>query len=270
MRTATRYRRTIQRRPRPVRPVRKRSTRRHQSRRRLVAVVLTGLALIGLVVVYLATRSQAGCFEAVGADKSGSQKGPAVIDRWSGEVDAIVGWAAACKGVVFAEAIYAQPGKGEVRRIPLSVSAINRFQEQQLLRKRIPEAKAAVEEVLNRPAGGGTNLIAWFHSVEAHLEGIPGEPVVNAALFTDGINSVEPVNMLKTDLSSEGVAALIARIRPDLPNCSNWRIQMLGVNTTADGGVDPRLAQGAERFWRAFVGACGGTLVRYDTAAKAA
>jgi hypothetical protein len=74
--------------------------------------------------------------------------------------------------------------------------------------------------------------------------------------------------MTETDLSQAGVATLIDRIRPDLPDCSGWRIAMLGVNSTRDGGVPGPLAQGAERFWRAYVDACGGDLTRYDAAVQ--
>jgi hypothetical protein len=79
---------------------------------------------------------------------------------------------------------------------------------------------------------------------------------------------MDPVRMAKADLSPAGVTTLIDRIRPELPNCTGWKIAMLGVNTTKNGGVNASDAEGAERFWRAFVGACGGKLTRYDAAAQ--
>jgi hypothetical protein len=236
-----------------------------------VAAILISLGLIGLLVgAYAFTKKESGCVELIGADKSGSQDGATVVDRWSDEVDAIVQRAAACEGIVIAEAVYEQPGKGRVDRISLDVDAVNDLHKRELLQERLPTAKAAIQDVLEQPAGGRTNLIGWFYAAGAHLEDRPGAPMVNATLFTDGINSVEPVNMLEADLSPRGVTALIERLRPELPHCRGWQIRMLGIGTTAKGGVDPRRAQGAERFWRAFVTACGGTLVRYDTATQVA
>jgi hypothetical protein len=82
--------------------------------------------------------------------------------------------------------------------------------------------------MLGQPRSGGTDLIGWFRSVENHLEGIPEVSEVNVTLFTDGINSMHPVRMGKTDLSHAGVAAMIDRMRPDLPDSTGWRITMLG------------------------------------------
>jgi hypothetical protein len=161
-----------------------------------------------------------------------------------------------------------KPGTSEVRQVSFQVDAVNRLHKQRELAKRKEDAKGAIEAVLTQPTRGGTDLLGWLRSVQNHLEDISGDADVNVTLITDGINTLDPVRMTETDLSQAGVATLIDRIRPDLPDCSGWRIAMLGVNSTRDGGVPSRLAQGAERFWRAYVGACGGDLIRYDAAVQ--
>ncbi len=260
------------------RQLRRRQSRllRRQSRQRLL-IALTGLVVVGLLAgAYLLTSKEPllaaatryRCVEVVGADRSGSQSARAVVDRWRDEADTIVNRAADCEGLIVAEDVYAQPGKSEVREISLRVQGLNRLDEEQKRKTRVREAKAAVEEVLGQPASGGTNLIGWFHQVGNHLQGLAGKPTVHVTLFTDGINTMAPVNMLKADLSRKGVTALLDRLGPDLPDCSDWRISMLGVDATSQGGVPQEVADGAERFWRAFIGACHGKLLRYDRAAQ--
>jgi hypothetical protein len=253
--------------------------RRRQAQRRLIVaaglgllslLVLGGYSLVTRYIIPAAASTEYRCVEVVGADRSGSQNARAVTDRWRAEAETIIGRAVDCQGLIIAEDVYDQPGKGEVRKIPFRVHARNWLDKQQKLGERADTARSQVQEVLSQPGGGVTNLLGWFHAVENHLQDIDGEPAVNVTLFTDGINTMNPVNMPKADLSPMGVVALINSIRSDLPDCTGWRIRMLGVNTTSHGGVDPELAAGAERFWRAFVEACGGTLRSYDTAAQAA
>jgi hypothetical protein len=232
------------------------------------------LGLIGLLAVgvHLLTSWSArpNCVEVIGADRSKSQDTAAVTDLWHGEAAKIVERAASCEGLIIAEGVYQDPGRSEVRHISFRVVAPNRLYKEEQLDSRKADAGRKVEEILTQPVWGETNLVGWFHSVQNHLEGIPGEPDVNVTLFTDGFNTMDPVRMAKADLSPAGVAALIDRIRPELPDCTGWKIAMLGVNTTKNGGVNSPDAEGAERFWRAFVDACGGRLTRYDAAAQPA
>lgn len=259
-------------------------TRTRRSRRRshrdpglANPVALLALGLIGLLaagtILYMWRHTppspEPSCVEVIGADRSESQRSGTVTGRWHDELGKVIDRAASCEGLIIAEGVYHKPGMSEVRHISLRVDAPNRVLEKQQLRKRARDAHdEIIKEVFGQPPSGGTNLIGWFRTVENHLEGIPGEPDVNVTLFTDGINTMHPARMGKADLSHAGVAALIERIRPDLPDCTGWQIAMLGVNTTSKGGVPHPRAEGAERFWRAFVGACGGKLIRYDAAAQ--
>jgi hypothetical protein len=279
MRTPTRTRRT--RRSGSIRTSRARTRpqnrrRSHQNPRPLNLLALLALGLIGLLAAgtflysKLATTQspRPSCVEVIGADRSESQGPETVTGRWHDELTKVIERAASCEGLIIAEGVYHKPGMSEVRHISFRVEAPNWLLKEQQLRDRTKDANTEIQEILRQPPSGGTDLIGWFRSVENHLEDIPGEPDVNVTLFTDGINSMHPVRMGKADLSHAGVAALIDRMRPDLPDCTGWRIAMLGVNTTKKGGVPSPQAEGAERFWRAFISACGGKLIRYDAAAQ--
>jgi hypothetical protein len=237
----------------------------------LLALGLTGALAAGAV---LSTKhnttpsAKPSCVEVIGADRSESQGSGTVTGRWHDELDKVIARAASCEGLIIAEGVYHKPGTSEVRHISFRVEAANWLLKEHQLGKRAEHANTQIKKIFGQPPSGGTDLIGWFRSVENHLEGIPGGPEVNVTLFTDGINTIDPVRMGKADLSHAGVAALIDRIRPDLPNCTDWKVAMLGVNTTKKSGVSGPQAQGAERFWRAFISACGGKLIRYDAAAQ--
>jgi hypothetical protein len=273
MRTATRTTsrsRTIRASRSRTRP---RSRRYGRDARPIAAIALLVLGLAGLLAAgaYLLRNNwseRPTCVEVIGGDRSESQGSEAVTSRWQDETERIIARAASCEGLVIAEGVFQELGTSEVRHVSFQVDAVNRHYKQRELDKRKEVAKGAIEAVLTQPTRGGTDLLGWLRSVQNHLEDISGDADVNVTLFTDGINTLDPVRMTETDLSEAGVATLIDRIRPDLPDCSGWRIAMLGVNSTRDGGVPSPLAQGAERFWRAYVGACGGDLIRYDAAVQ--
>ena len=87
-------------------------------------------------------------------------------------------------------------------------------------------------------------------------------------MFSDGINTI-PFDVRTADLSEAGIPALLERLRTQygpLPECAGWQVRILGVNTTAEGGISSEVAAGVERFWRKFVTDCGGQVVRYGVA----
>ena len=233
-----------------------------------MALGLVGLLAAGAYLFFMNRSPWPTCVEVIGADRSKSQDSGSVTGQWQGETGKIIDRAASCEGLIIAEGVFHERGTSKVRHVSFQVEAVNRLDRKTKLSKRKERAETEIATILNQPASGGTDLVGWFGSVQNHLEGIPGDPDVNVTLFTDGINTVDPVPMTKADLSHAGVAALIDLIRPGLPDCTGWKIAMLGVNTTKNGGVPTPQAEGAERFWRAYIDACGGDLVRYDAAAQ--
>lgn len=147
-----------------------------------------------------------------------------------------------------------------------TVGGRNDLQVKQNRDKAEQDAVRLIEGLMAARARGYTNLLAWFDSVEAHLEDVAGTPSVNATLVSDGINTVGGVNMLSPQFLEADVAEFITEL--GLPDCSGWTDRFLGANSTTGGGVDPALAAKAEEFWRAFVDACGGEVKRYDVATK--
>jgi hypothetical protein len=271
MRTATRRStsRTIRTSRARTRP-RNRRHGRQGPRPGLLAAIALGVA--GLLAVgaflYLNWIDRPTCVEVIGADRSKSQRPWSVTRQWSDEANTIIDRAASCEGLIIAEGVFEEAGRGTVHHISFLVEAVNRLDKESELKERKAEAKRDIDEIMTLPAAGGTDLLGWFQRVDNHLEGIDRNRTVNVTLFTDGINTRAPVRMGEADLGPAGVTALIDRLRPDLPDCRGWKVAMLGVNRTGHGGVPNTTAEGAEDFWRAYVRACGGELVRYDAAAQ--
>jgi hypothetical protein len=209
------------------------------------------------------------CVEAVGVDRSGSQNSPEVVEAWKAQVGTIVKRASRCQGIIWAQTVYDLPGTEDVYARSLKVSGRNDLDVNVKRAEAEQDAAALIGSLMAARARGHTNLLAWFDSVEAHLEDVAGTPLVNATLLSDGINTVGGVggvDMLSPAFLDADVEQLIAKLR--LPDCSGWTVRFLGANTTNKGGVDPALAAKAEEFWRAFVDACGGDVKRYDVAAR--
>ena len=265
---------------------RRQLARRSQRRNRqlwLLPLMLVGLAAAALIIWLVfglffdsteADSEEVACVELLEADKSGSQADQAVVDRWQGAAQEAIDRAAACEGRLIVETVHERPGQGQIREISFQIDdAVNSLDEQQKREEKIAEAEAVVSEILSTPAEDlPADLVGAFPAAAAHLEGIEGNPSVRFTYLTDGISSAPPVNMFELDLSPEGVGLLIELLRPEhLPDCTGWGVSFVGVNTTAGGGgIDPALASGAERFWRAYVLACGGDVISYDVATQSA
>lgn len=114
------------------------------------------------------------------------------------------------------------------------------------------QAKSQVERIFGGPAGGLTNYINWFHEMDDQLDQSPENTQAEAWLIGDGINTT-PLDMRSTNLGPQGIRAALKSLQP-LPDCRGWRIHFVGVNRTRKEGVTDKLAEGAERFWRAFGG----------------
>jgi hypothetical protein len=231
-----------------------------------LAVVLVLFLMVHEPVGASGDSEAVACVEAVGVDRSGSQNSSKVVERWKAQVATIVKRASRCEGIIWAQTVYDRPGTEDVYTRSLQVSGRNDLDMKTNRAKAEEDAAALIVSLMAARASGHTNLLAWFDSVEAHLEDMAGTPIVDATLLSDGINTAGGVNMLSPEFLEADVDELIAKLR--LPDCSGWTVRFLGANTTSDGGVDPTLAAKAEEFWRTFVEACGGEVKRYDVATQ--
>ena len=206
------------------------------------------------------------CIEAVGIDRSGSQNNPEVVEAWKASVDKIIDRASNCAGKIWVETVHDRPGSQTLKGITLDVMSVNELDRDAKRDKAKADAHAMIDQLMATPARGSTNLLAWFKSVEAHLEDEPVQPTIRATLFSDGINTTGGVNMLDPGFLTTDVDEVIRTLK--LPDCSGWTVRVLGANVTSHGGVPPELADKAEEFWRTYVDACGGEIKRYDVATQ--
>lgn len=235
----------------------------------LVALGIVGLFILPAVVDDSEPPTEPiaiDCFYAVGVDRSGSQDAEAIVDNWLRKHDEVLNEAAGCSATMIIETIKARPGEAQFWEGSFDVQGLNSLDAKEKRQKAIANGADAFRELATSPADGATDILGWLKAVAAHVEGLPTVPeTVRVYGFTDGIQTVPPIVMPEFDLSLAGVDALMALLQPALPDCNGWEVSFTGVNITNEGGVPHELAEGAERVWRAVIGSCGGTVVRYDT-----
>lgn len=226
----------------------------------VMATIVPLLVAVPWAVAAVLGGDRTPCAVAFAADRSGSANAASLDAERLAAATKLVKLHGDCDALIL-ESIAGAPGESKVWTGPLRGSGdtdLDRRQDGEHNRK---QALIQVKRIFESPAGGLTDIVTWFHDSDETLKGLPKGSVVDAWLFTDGLNVV-PVNLYTADTSPQGVALLVASLG-QLPDCHGWRVRFIGVNRQADGEITDAVAQGAERFWRAFVQACGGNLVTY-------
>ncbi len=235
-------------------------------RRRRIAYATTAfIVLAGGAVLANVLRDRDSCALVLAGDRSKSSKREILIDQRVREARGLLRDNRDCSQVVIAS-IKSRPGESKVWAEDLDGTGASHLEKLEDERANETEALTKIGEIFRSPAGGATNYIAVFHEIDEQVS----PPQIDTAevwFFGDGINTV-PIDFTKADLSAKGIDELISRLRP-LPDCAGWTVNFAGVNMTRRGGVRDEIAQGAERFWRAWVDACGGAFGSYSQSVPA-
>jgi hypothetical protein len=248
---------------RTVRPrVRMRIRTRGMTRRRQWIVGgLTAAVLLGSTSA-LALRFQeqtVPCAVAIAGDRSLSSDDEVLVQERIGEAEAFVDARSSCESV-FVESINARPGQSVSWQGPLRGHGSNPLDTERSTKANLAEVHRQIEKIFSSPPTSGTNIVWWFRDAGSSVRVPPGG-VVYAALYTDGLNTIAPANLMERTTPSR-IADMLRTLEP-LPELKGWHIRFVTVDRTARGAVSEQVAQGARAFWIVFVRATHGSLEGY-------
>jgi hypothetical protein len=229
------------------------------------ALAAGGAVVVGTAVVVAAMAADGGevdCVTAVFADRSTSADDDELTAERVAEAQQVVRDATDCEWVVVGT-IAGRQGEAEVWVGPLRGRGPTPLDRRDDAVENLAEAEERIEAIFSSPAGGATNYMATLHQIDDQLDGLEGldaDARVEAYLWGDAINT-RPVDLYRADLSLEGIGELVASLGP-LPPCE-LRVHFVGVDRGVGRALSPETAEGVERFWRAYVDACGGMVVSY-------
>jgi len=128
------------------------------------------------------------------------------------------------------------------------------------------EAVRSVRQEQAAPVAGPTDPIGGVNAMASHLGGIPHSSAT-VIICGDAVQTAAPIDLSDPVQLADTSAALQTVVGGGLlPNCSGWRVYMIGGSMSLGNSLADVQDLELREFWREFFVRCGGRLMVWDDA----